>query len=180
MEILRSFTLCVAFIATVAVAKPFAPKPHLFYKLKTKFQGPNRCLEGNRHVHTATLKGAAFMDRCQSVSGQKWQFVPQANGYYRMKTQFQGPRKCLEGNKRAASSTLGGAAFMDNCQNVSGQLWKIKPFGKYFTLTTQFRAPHNECLEGNRFHSSSSLGGAAFMSRCKPFTGQLFYAEVQR
>jgi hypothetical protein len=35
--------------------------------------------------------------------------------------------KCLEGNKLSPRSTLRGAAFMDNCQNVSGQLWKFKP-----------------------------------------------------
>ncbi|WP_044290981.1 hypothetical protein [Rivularia sp. PCC 7116] len=35
--------------------------------------------------------------------------------------------KCLGGNRVARGSTLKGAAFMDNCQNVSGQLGKFKP-----------------------------------------------------
>lgn len=69
---------------------------------------------------------------------------------------------------------------MDNCQNVSGQMWKIKPYragSPYFTLTTLFREPHNECLEGNEFRRGATLGGSAFMSGCRPFSGQLFKAE---
>ena len=99
-------------------------------------------------------------------------------GNYKMKTVFQGDGKCLEGNRFAATSTLRGAAFMDNCQNVSGQLWKIVDRGNgYFTLTTMFRESSGECLEGNRFAPTSTLEGAAFMSTCRPFTGQLFKAE---
>jgi hypothetical protein len=51
-------------------------------------------------------------------------FVPAAfGGWFRLKTQFQGEGKCLEGN-RASSSVHAGAAFTDNCQNVNGQFWK--------------------------------------------------------
>lgn len=119
------------------------------------------------------------MDHCQGVTGQMWQFVPDGLGLYRMKTKFQGPNKCLEGNAFKPTSTLGGAAFMDDCMNVRGQLWKIVPWNsQYFTLTTLFREPYGECLEGNKFANTSTLGGAAFMSHCRPFSGQLFKAEV--
>ena len=46
------------------------------------------------------------------------------SGWYRLKTQFQGDKKCLEGNE-AGSPVKGGAAFMDDCKGVSGQLWQL-------------------------------------------------------
>lgn len=178
---IRFFLLSAVALSVLSVATAFTPNPNKWYKLKTLFQGPNKCLEGNRLAASSTLGGAAFMDTCQNVSGQSWRFVPIRNrpGYYRMKTRFQGAGKCFEGNRFAPSSTLGGAAFMDNCQNVSGQMWKIKNRGsQYFTLTTLFRESSNECLEGNAFKPTSTLGGAAFMSKCKPFSGQLFEAQL--
>ena len=166
-------------LAIVSAVQGFTPDPNSIYVLKTSFQGPGKCLEGNRFATRSTLGGAAFMAPCtRPATGQLWKFVPQSNGYYKMKTVFQGDGKCLEGNRFAATSTLRGAAFMDNCQNVSGQLWKIVDRGNgYFTLTTMFRESSGECLEGNRFAPTSTLEGAAFMSTCRPFTGQLFKAE---
>lgn len=101
-----------------------------WYRLSTLFQMPEgKCLEGNRFDPNSTLRGAAFMDNCQNVSGQLWRFEPAGDGWFRLKTQFQGDGKCLEGNRFDPNSTLGGGAFMDNCQNVSGQLWKFVPAG---------------------------------------------------
>lgn len=148
-----------------------------YYKLQTLFQEPdNKCLEGNKFAPSSTLKGAAFMDTCQNVSGQLWKFVPAGGNYYRLKTLFQEPyNKCLEGNKLAPSSTLGGAAFMDTCQNVSGQLWKITPAQNgYYKMQTQFQAPDNKCFEGNKFAPTSTLQGAAFMDTCQNVSGQLW------
>ncbi len=100
------------------------------YRLSTAFQMPEgKCLEGNKFDRSSALGGAAFLDDCQNVSGQLWKFEPAGNGWYKLKTVFQGNNKCLEGNKFDPASTLGGAAFMDNCQNVSGQLWKFVPAG---------------------------------------------------
>lgn len=100
------------------------------YRLSTLFQMPEgKCLEGNRFDPSSTLGGAAFMDNCQNVTGQLWRFEPAGGEWFRLKTVFQGNDKCLEGNRFDPSSTLGGAAFMDNCQNVSGQLWKFVPAG---------------------------------------------------
>jgi hypothetical protein len=46
--------------------------------------------------------------------------------YFKLQTQFlESKNKCLEGNQVAPGATLGGAAFMDTCQNVSGQMWKM-------------------------------------------------------
>ncbi len=51
-------------------------------------------------------------------------FAQIEEGHYRLKTQFRGSGECLEGNKMDGSK--GGTAFMDKCQNVSGQLWKFE------------------------------------------------------
>jgi hypothetical protein len=47
------------------------------------------------------------------------------NGYYKLQTKFLGNKTCLEGNRLAEDSTLGGAAFMDDCKSASGQSWKL-------------------------------------------------------
>ncbi|MDY6900426.1 MAG: carbohydrate-binding protein [Cyanobacteriota bacterium] len=164
-------------VASVNKVKASKPKPNRFYKLTTMFlERENKCLEGNRVARGSTLGGAAFMDKCQNVSGQFWKLVPAGNGYFRMKTQFlEKKNKCLEGNKLSPRSTLKGAAFMDNCQNVSGQLWKLVPAGNgYFRLKTMFLEKENKCLEGNRFAPSSTLKGAAFMDNCQNVSGQLW------
>jgi len=152
--------LAFGFVGGLSTSEASAQEFSGYYKLQTMFQAPdNKCLEGNKFAATSTLKGAAFMDACQNVSGQLWKFVPAGNGYYRLKTLFQEPEnKCLEGNKFSPSSTLGGAAFMDTCQNVSGQLWKIIPAENgYYKMQTQFQAPDNKCFEGNKFAPTSTL-----------------------
>ena len=182
--------LFIAAVLSASVAHAFTPQIGKLYKLKTQFQGPDKCLEGNKRASTSTLGGAAFMDNCQRVSGQAWKFVPDRDykGYYRMKTVFRGDDECFRAN-RFGSKILGGASFMDQCKYPSrrfpaigsGQQWRIQPVAgtKYFTLTVRDRIRRNvnECLEGNKFAPSSTLKGAAFFAGCKPFTGQLFYAE---
>ena len=145
------------------------------YRLQTMFQAPeNKCFEGNRFAPDATLGGAAFMDTCQNVSGQLWRIESAGGGWYRLKTLFQGDGKCLEGNRFAPDSTLRGAASMDTCQNVSGQLWRFETAGDgWVRLKTQFQGD-GKCLEGNRFAPDSTLGGGAFMDNCQNVSGQLW------
>lgn len=103
----------------------FVPAGNGWYKMKTMFlENQNKCFEG---ASGSTTQGiGAFMDNCQNVSGQLWKAVPAGNGYFRLKNMFlESKNKCLEGNRFAPGSTLKGAAFMDTCQNVSGQLWKF-------------------------------------------------------
>ncbi|MEM7555763.1 MAG: RICIN domain-containing protein, partial [Cyanobacteria bacterium P01_A01_bin.84] len=118
-----------AIFSSTVTAIAAQPEANRFYKLTTKFlEKENKCLEGNKLARGSTLNGAAFMDNCQNVTGQLWKLVPAGNGYFRLQTKFlEKENKCLEGNKLARGSTLNGAAFMDNCQNVTGQLWKLVP-----------------------------------------------------
>jgi hypothetical protein len=158
-----------------ACARAAAPAPAAgpdlkgWFRLKTQFQGDGKCFEGNAATST-TKDGAAFMDNCQNVSGQLWQFVAEGE-HYRLKTQFQGEKKCLEGN--AATSTYkNGAAFMDDCKNVSGQLWKLVPEGKGYRLKTAFQGD-GKCLESNAA-TSTTKDGAAFMDNCQNVSGQIW------
>ncbi|WP_420396523.1 OmpA family protein [Nioella sp.] len=98
-----------------------------YYRLTTAFrEGANECLEGNQ-INGAAMNGAAFMDSCQDVSGQLWRAVPAGDGYFRLTTMFrENAGECLEGNQ-ANGATLNGAAFMDMCQDVSGQYWRAIP-----------------------------------------------------
>jgi len=142
-----------------------------YFKLTTLFrEGENECLEGNKVG--GSMNGAAFMDKCQNVSGQLWKKIPAANGYFKLTTQFrEGENECLEGNKVGGS--MNGAAFMDKCQDVSGQLWKEIPAENgSFKLTTQFRENKKECLEGNKV--GGSMNGAAFMDKCQDVSGQIW------
>ena len=69
-----------------------------WYRLKTQFRGEGECLEGNQ-AGSNVKSGAAFMDKCQDVTGQLWKFEDAGNGYYRLKTKFRGEGECLEGNQ---------------------------------------------------------------------------------
>lgn len=102
------------------------PAGNGFYRLKTQFRGDNECLEGNRR-DSPVRDGSAFMDSCQNVTGQFWKLEPTSrDGFYRLKTRFRGDNECFEGNRRD-SPVRNGSAFMDSCQNVSGQLWEVVP-----------------------------------------------------
>lgn len=41
----------------------------------------------------------------------------------RIKNLATGDDRCLEGNRFAPDAVMGGAAFMDTCQDVTGQIW---------------------------------------------------------
>ena len=48
------------------------------------------------------------------------------SGEFLLTTQFRKAEgECLEGNQ--INGSLDGAAFMDSCQNVTGQLWMALP-----------------------------------------------------
>ncbi|HRJ41542.1 MAG TPA: FG-GAP-like repeat-containing protein [Caldilineaceae bacterium] len=148
-----------------------------YYRLQTKFlEAENKCLEGNRLDPNSVLSGAAFMDTCQDVTGQFWKFVDAGNGYYRLQTKFlEAENRCLEGNRLDPNSVLGGAAFMDTCKDVTGQLWKVADAGEgYHRMQTKFLEAENKCLEGNRLDPNSVLSGAAFMDDCQDVLGQLW------
>lgn len=149
-----------------------------YYRLQTMFlEAENLCLEGNRLAEDSVLNGEAFMDDCQDVTGQLWKIVPTDQaGYYRLQTMFlESENKCLEGNRRAEESVLGGGSFMDDCQGVTGQSFKFVDAGNgYYRIQTMFLEAENKCWEGNRLANASVLSGGAFMDDCQDVTGQLW------
>ncbi len=95
------------------------------YRLKTMSQGSGNCLESNGAA-SDYHGGNAFMDTCKDVSGQLWSIEDAGNGHYRLKTMSQGSGECLEGNSPIErADIMGGSAYMDACQNVSGQFWHL-------------------------------------------------------
>lgn len=99
-----------------------------WYRLKSKDQGDNKCLESNGK-ESPVHGGASFMDDCKDVSGQLWvlELVTVKNGdhVYRLRSMLGDKKVSLEGNEPGGSK--GGNAFMDNTQNVSGQMWRLVP-----------------------------------------------------
>ncbi|MCP5094841.1 MAG: hypothetical protein GY943_04740 [Chloroflexi bacterium] len=97
-----------------------------YYHLQTVESAANNlCLESNGFG--GEFGGGSFMNNCSQVTGEKWKFyATQLDGYYRMiPALHENDNHCLEGNRLASESVLQGASFMDTCQNVSGQYWKL-------------------------------------------------------
>ncbi|HYX36136.1 MAG TPA: CAP domain-containing protein [Oligoflexus sp.] len=152
-----------------------------FYRLKNfTLEAGNKCLEGNQLASGASQQGAAFMDNCQNVSGQAWYFIPTTDGYYKVTNAFLASQnKCLEGNRFVSGAVAGGAAFMADCQDVTGQKWKMTPQGGhgYLQLTTQFQELEKKCLEANYLAADAKVGGPAFLGDCQNFSRQLWILE---
>lgn len=149
----------------------------VYYRLETDVGGTAGCLEGNRRADDSVLKGAAFVDDCQDVTGQLWKLVPREQaGYYHLQTLFlEDQNKCFEGNAMSPDSELGGASYLGDCGEATGQDWKLMDAGDgAYRLQTAFLEAENKCLEGNRLEATALLGGAAHMSDCRAVPGQLW------
>ncbi|MBF0313120.1 MAG: hypothetical protein HQK52_06865 [Oligoflexia bacterium] len=160
-----------------AQADPILAKDKYYRLINFTMEKEDKCLEGNQLVPGAYLYGASFMERCQIVSGQAWYFLPMGNGLYKITNSFLGPQnKCLEGNANNPLSSAQGAAFMAQCQNVTGQLWKIRPQGGhgYFQLTTEFAESSQLCLEVAFLDSPPLAGGPARMTPCQNLAKHLW------
>ncbi len=136
-----------------------------------------RCLESNGVGDPdAMLGGASFLDACTGVSGQVWHLIAAEDGYHQLQSQLhEAAGKCLEGNSVGTDSFLGGASFMDDCANVTGQMWRLVPVREgTYRLVTKFLESEDKCLEGNTISDTAVLGGAAFQDDCKDVNGQLW------
>ena len=101
---------------------------------------------------------------------------PDSDSWYRLKTQFEGASHCLESNDTDWSEWHGGNAFMDGCQEVSGQMWRFEPViseGEvWYRMKSAFQGD-DKCLEGNH-PDELYQGGASFMADCQPNPDQLW------
>lgn len=96
-------------------------------------------------------------------------FSPTAGALYKLHTEFQGSEHCLEGND-PASEVKNGAAFLNVCEEVTGQYWSFQANGDYFLGNTEFQGAQM-CLEGNEA-GSEVKDGNAFLNACSGVTGQ--------
>jgi len=155
----------------------FSPAYSGYYYLRTVFTGDGLSLESN-DPNSPYKNGASFMSPEKGVSGTMWQFVadPYNRGWYRLKSNFQGANKCLECNG-VGSTVKGGASFMDNCQNVTGQLWRLELVAKngddhIYRLLSKLHGDKNS-LEGNK-PDSDYMGGSSFMDSKQNVSGQMW------
>lgn len=163
----------MALATTSVFGQGIDPSYSGYYELQTQFRGDKEVLEGNGS-ESKYMNGAAFMSKQKGASGTHWKFVPEPGkaGYYRLKNQNFGDKQCLEGNEMAGK-VKNGAALMRNCENVSGQLWKIEDAGNgYYRLRTMFQG-NNHFLEGNEA-GGKEKGGNAFMNTSQNVSGQMW------
>ncbi len=157
--------------------RSFSPNFAGYYYLRTEFTGDALSLECNG-VESTFMNGAAFMSSDIGKSGQMWKFVPdpQNAGWYRLQTALHGNKKCLECNGKN-SSVKGGASFMDNCQNVSGQLWRLELInvnnGDHLYRLRSMLHGDGYSLEGNK-PDISFANGNSFMDETQNVTGQMW------
>lgn len=91
-----------------------AAEPEATAEADAKEEAPARVLLDVSDFPTVTIEDAAA----------------DTDGYYRLQTQWlEGENKCFEGGMPDPARFLGGAAYMDDCQDLSGQLWKFVPNG---------------------------------------------------
>jgi hypothetical protein len=150
----------------------FDPEYKGYYFLRTQFTGDELSLECNG-AESTTMNGAAFMSSQKNGTGQQWQFVPDATrkGWYRLQTKLHGNKKCLESNAKNGQAKK-GASFMDNCQNVSGQLWQLEDAGNgYYRLRSM--------LHGKSHSLEGSKNANSFMDKTQNVSGQLWYLVLR-
>ncbi|GJL65421.1 MAG: hypothetical protein NPIRA05_03920 [Nitrospirales bacterium] len=78
---------------------------------------------------------------------------------------------CLEGNRNRIDAVVRGYSYLDNCQNVTGQLWKFVDQSAsglvgYYKITNQFLESEGKCLEAGSYDAISGGGRGAFMASC--------------
>lgn len=155
----------------------FSPNYKGYYYLRTQLSGDDLSLESNGAA-SPIMNGAAFMSSKKGATGTMWQLVPDEKnkGWYRLKSKDQGNNKCLESNTND-SDVKGGAAYVDECKDVLGQLWKLELVSsKNSDHTYRVRSMlhgNNFALEGNKPDASSHAGNT-FIDKTQNVTGQMW------
>jgi len=156
----------------------FSPNYKGYYYLRTQFTGDALSLESNGSK-SDFLNGSSFMSSQKGATGTMWQLVPDAKnkGWYRLKSKDQGNDKCLEANTEDGSKK-GGRSFMDNCKDVTGQLWRLDLVSStngnhIYRLRTMLHGD-TYSLEGNKVENKSEHSGNAFMDKTRNVTGQMW------
>lgn len=154
----------------------FTPNYKGWYYLRTQFTGDDLSLESNGAA-SKIMNGASFMSSQKGATGTMWQLVADTTnkGWYRLKSKDQGDGKCLEANGKD-SPVHGGASFMDDCKNVSGQLWVLELVssvnGDHIYRLRIMGGDKKVSLEANK--PGGIKGGNAFMDTTQNVSGQMW------
>ena len=160
---------------------PSAPKapstdasiPAGYFRLQTSDSGSQRCLQGD--VPPPDVRGvAASMAPCSDSPAQLWRLAPSViSGYFKLQTRESGSALCLEGG--GLKALVGGVAFLDTCQTVSGQQWTVVPIkasdSKHVELHTQYTGP-DFCLHGSPLDNDP--GDRVSMQPCQQTPQQIW------
>lgn len=173
------FMLGMAFSLQSYAQKPgvaFSPDDKGYFYLRTVRHGDKLSLESNGAL-SPFKDGSAFMSAQKRATGTMWQFVPVEgqDGWYHMKSKGAGTGKCLEANNPVTGSAKGGSSFMDNCSNVTGQLWQLELISDEDSDDNIYRIrsyAHGDVrsLEGNS--PDGSRTGITFMDTTQDVSGQ--------
>jgi Ricin-type beta-trefoil lectin domain-like len=155
----------------------FSPNYQGYYYLRTAFTGDALSLESNGSS-SSTMSGASFMSSQKGATGTMWKLVPDAKnkGWYRLKSKDQGDGKCLEAN--SAGGEKEGRSFMDNCQDVTGQLWRLDLVsatnGDHLYRLRTMAHGNDFSLEGNNRVNNAVYSGNSFMDKTQNVSGQMW------
>lgn len=177
MKTFTSLLVGIAVAAGMGTAVSHAKgAPEGIFILQTMFlESKGKCFDGDRRSLRSPTFGAAYMNNCGQTKTQMWFAEPAGNGHFKLKT-AAADNLCLEGQSEPAKGdVLDGAVFLDECRNVSGQLWKAVPVAAegHFKLMNAF-AGNGKCLEGNHRAIDAVLAGRAFMDTCQDVSGQFW------
>ena len=127
------------------------------YRLQSAFRGEGECLDANYH-DADTDHGGAFMAPCNGADDQTWHFTPVDDPYhFQIWTEHNGEKLCLDGNDRE-SPIHEGAAFVEPCRLIVGQIWTITSEDNGFVrLHTEYEQ-QADCFESNQAGSPAHSG----------------------
>lgn len=94
-------------------------------RMATRSEDGMPCLDGNTNLDATPAKAVACTKSGSDYSDtQSWIMNDEGNGWYSLRTLIDSETKCLEANAET-SPFMEGKSFMNSCQNVSGQRWKL-------------------------------------------------------
>lgn len=116
--------------------------------------------------------GAGFMAPCKDSDGQLWDAYSTNGNFFALRN-LNSDDICLESHTgRDPSIQSGGAIYMADCGDFSGQNWYLEPIGNgLFKLKSQLAGP-GKCLEGSSRAGRTGNDGTSFMDDCQNVSGQ--------
>lgn len=165
MAVSRPVRICLALLfaaASAPLASAAEPDPNEYYRLSTKWRGPDLPLDV---VNGGAKDGLTRLAPKSNATGQYWRFAPLGNGFFKMTTKFKGTNMCLDVNNGGARDNQ---PEFRACGGFSGQAWKLVPEGPWLRLKSKFRGD-GMCLD---IINGGGDDGQPQLRGCGNLTGQ--------